>query len=180
MWEDWKQAWRDVVENFRRELAGDDGASDSRTRAMHRDVMAVRGALQKLDSEIRRTRREADGERENEQVCRRREQMALAVNDEETARIAVEFATRHAERASVLTRKVEVLEAERGLLARDIESMEKVLAEQPAAPRTIDDRPVRDILEEEEVEARDFGRLEREERERAAQERLEELKRKMR
>ncbi|MCI0434433.1 MAG: hypothetical protein L0271_12460, partial [Gemmatimonadetes bacterium] len=141
MWEDWKKAWRDAVENFRRELAGDDVASDSRTRAMQRDVMAVRDALSRLDGEIRRTQRESETERENEQVCRRREEMARSVKDEETARIAAGFAVRHAERAAVLTRKVEVLEAERGLLARDLDSMEKVLAEQPGAARIPDDRP---------------------------------------
>jgi len=180
MWEDWKKAWRDAVENFRRELAGDDVASDSRTRAMQRDVMSMRSAAHKLDAEIRRTRREAESERENEAVCRRREQMARAVPDEETARIAAEFAARHAERAEVLGRKVEVLEAERGLLERDLQSMEKVLAEQPDAPQTLDDRPIREIVEERAVEDRDFGRLEREARERAAQEKLDELKRKMR
>jgi len=180
MWEDWKKAWRDAVENFRRELAGDDVASDNRTRAMQRDVMSMRSAAQKLDAEIRRTRREAESERENEAVCRRREQMARAVPDEETARIAVEFAVRHAERAGILGRKVEVLEAERGLLERDLQSMEKVLAEQPDAPHTLDDRPIREIVEERAVEDRDFGRLEREARERAAQEKLDELKRRMR
>jgi hypothetical protein len=180
MFEDWKKAWREAVENFRREVAGGDAGSDVRTNAMRRELVAARGALDKLDGEIRRTRSEAESERANEQVCRRREQLARSINDEETVRIAASYAARHAERAQVLERKVEVLEAERGLLARDLGEMEKALAEQPAAPQMPDGTPVRDIIEEREREDRDFGRLEREARERAAEERLEELKRKMR
>ena len=178
MFTDWKKAWRQAVENFRRELS-DEGASDTRTRAMHREVMSARGAREKLDGEIRRARREAADEREQEQVCRRREQMARGIGDAETVRLAVEFAVRHAERATVLERKVDVLVAEHGLLVRDLESMEKVLAEQPEAPRVSNPESMREILQERERENRDFGQLEREARERAAVQRLEELKRRM-
>jgi hypothetical protein len=57
--------------------------------------------------------------------------------------------------------------------------MEKVLAEQPEAPRVSNPASVREILQEREREDRDFGQLEREARERAAEQRLEELKRRM-
>ncbi len=181
MFEDWKQAWREAVENFRRELSGDE-ASHDRTRSMHREVMNARGARDKLAGEIRRTRQEAQQEKSQEEVCKRREQMARSIGDEETVRLAVAFAARHAERAAILERKVEILEAEQGLLARDLEEMEKELAAQPDAPRVTTAATVQDVLGERERnrQDRDFGRLEREQRERDAEARLEELKRKMR
>jgi len=183
MFEDWKKAWRDAVENFRREVDGIDEGGDSRTRAMQRELRSARVALEKLEGEIRRTRREAGDERENEAVCRRREEMARRIGDEETVRIAVEFCARHAERAGVLERKAEVLVEERGLLVRDLEIMEQTIAAQPDAPRVTASGPQSpgEVLEDSgDREARDFGRLEKEERERAAEERLEELKRRMR
>lgn len=183
MFEDLKKAWREAVDNFRQELAGDDEGADSRTRAMHKELMTARSVLEKLDGEIRRSRREAADERESEAVCRRREEMARKIGDEETVRIAVEFCARHAERAGVLERKAEVLQEERSLLVRDLESMEKTIAERPDAPRVTasgTDSP-RDAFEDQsDRDYRDFGELEREARERAVDERLEELKRKMR
>ena len=107
MFEDWKQAWRQAVENFQRE-AGLEGAPP-RIRAMERELTSAGGALLKLDDELVRTDRELGKEREAEQVCRRRGSLAEAVGDEETVRLATEFAERHAERAAVLERKLSVL-----------------------------------------------------------------------
>jgi len=182
MFEDWKEAWREAVENFRRELSGDE-PGDVRTRAMKREFDAASGVLDKLDGEIRRARREAAEERESEQTCRRREDMARRIGDDETVRIAVEFAVRHAERATVLERKVAVLEEERGLVARDVDGMKQILAEEGVQQGVSSGgraETVRDVLGEREREDRDFSKLEREAREKAAEERLEELKRRMR
>lgn len=180
MFDDWKKAWREAVENFRRELSDSEagtGNVSAHVRAMRRDLASVRGALRKLDDEITRTRRDASTERESEQVCRRREGLARNAGDEETVRLAIEYAVRHAERAGVLERKVDVLEAERALLARDIEAMDALIAQHPDA---LGAAPEPDVLEQRNRTDQDFGRLEREARERAAAARLEELKRKMR
>jgi hypothetical protein len=180
MFEDWKKAWREAVENFKRELSDTEAAGGNVTahvRAMRQDIVSVRGALSKLDAQIVATKREAEQEREAEQVTRRREGFARNVKDEETVRIAVEFAARHAERAGILERKAEVLEAERAMLARDLQLMEEILAKQPQAS-TLPPEP--EVLEERKRTDQDFGKLEREARERAAAQRLEELKKKMR
>lgn len=177
MFEDWKQAWREAVENFRRELDDAEGNISVHVRAMRRETASARGALGKLDAEIARARREAASERELEQVCRRREGLARNVADDETVRLALEYAERHAERATILERKVEVLGQERSLLARDIESMDQILAAQPDA--VLGATEDHGVLEPRERTDRDFGHLEREAREKAAAQRLEELKRKM-
>ncbi|MGH7446421.1 MAG: hypothetical protein ACRELT_02600 [Longimicrobiales bacterium] len=181
MFEDWKQAWREAVENFRREAGGGASGAPPRIRAMERELTSVSGALGRLDEEMRRTKRDLSKEREAEQICRRREGLARGVNDEETVRIAGEYAQRHAERGAVLDRKLAVLEDERALLSRDVEEMRRtllVLSPTAAAHNVSDGTAARSSQDD--AHGPDFSRLEREARERAADERLEELKRRMR
>jgi hypothetical protein len=178
MFDDWKRAWRDAVSNFHRELAEEgDASAPLHIRAMRRDVATVRGALQRLDTEIERAVRESATEEESLQACRRREQLALNIDDAETADIARDFAARHEERRAVLERKLAVLRDERALLARDLDRMEAAI---PAtAPRThLGTTP--DGSDADGASAADFEGLKRDARERAAAERLEELKRRMR
>jgi hypothetical protein len=181
MIDDWKRAWRQAVENFQREVHDGTPGAPPRVRAMERELVSAAGALSKLDEEIRRTRISVESELKEEQVCRRREGLARNVEDEETARIAAEYAARHAERAAVLTRKLAILDEERALLARDVESMRTLIAQ--AAPAAASGAPAAvggaasDPLGE--PDEREFSRLDREARERAAAERLEELKRRM-
>jgi hypothetical protein len=177
MFQDWKEAWRQAVENFRREIgqdADDGGEAAPRGRVMHRELTAARDAFARLEAEILRTQRDAAAERESEAICRRREGQARIIGDHETIRVAVEFAVRHAERATVFERKADVLIAERDLLRKDLDGMEKIMASHVAA------EPSPDQLAAREKQDRDFGKLEREAREKAATERLEELKRRMR
>jgi phage shock protein A len=181
MFDDLMRAWREAVDNFRREMEDDDSGHDTQTRSMQQQYATAREVLERLDIEIRRSKRQAGEERENEVVCRRREEMARKIGDEETVRIAVEFAARHAERAGVLERKTEVFVEEHTLLTRDLESMKQTLEERGAkieAGWTSGAIPEVDPAREQ--QKRDFSRLERNAKERAAEERLEELKRKMR
>lgn len=185
MFEDWKKAWQEAVENFRYELNRfEEGTApaDERLRAMDRDLAAARQQLRKLEQELRGTRQEIGEEQEAERVCRRREALARGIGDQDTARVAAEFATRHAERAVLLGRKVEILEAERALRARDLEEMETQLRQrvQTAQQRSAIDQAARASDADHDAQDEEFRRLEREARERAASSRLEELKRRMR
>ena len=176
------RAWRQAVENFHREAEGGSAGAPPRIRAMERELTSASGALGRLDDEIRRAKRDVAKEREEEEICRRRERLARDVSDLETVRIAVEFAERHAERAAVLDRKIVVLEDERALLSRDVDAMRKKLSElgPGTAERGVGDGTSRPAPDDESPHAGDFSRLERDARERAADERLEELKRRMR
>jgi len=176
MFEDLRKAWREAVENFRRELEDDDAAlgGDRRISAMRRDLETADGELRRLRAELSRARRRLEEERKEIGVCRRREALARGIGDEETAEIARRFAEKHTERAAVLEKLVDALEAESGLLEREVAEMDRLLREQmlatPPGPDPLD--RARDDAE--------FRRLEHEQRERAAAERLEELKRRMR
>jgi hypothetical protein len=195
MFQELKDAWREAVENFRRELAGGQGTpARDRIRAMQQDLSAATSALERIERDLAAARREAASARQEEAVCRRREAMARNIGDAETAAIAERFAQRHAERAAILEQKAAVLEAERDLLRRELAEMESILEEQKrkagedgAAATGAASGGVRHdasrggggIASDDAAEA-EFRRLEREERERRAEAMLEELKRRMR
>lgn len=171
MFDEFRRAWRDAVENFWREVRADE---DGSVAAVYGEVRRARGQLDRLDAEIGETRRRLKEERAQVSVCERRARLARNIGDVETARVASEYAERHRERAVVLERKAEALEAERGLCRRDLDEMERALQDgrSSRADQTLDDL---DLDPAEDA----FRTLEQTSRDRAAAERLEELKRRM-
>lgn len=171
MFEEFRRAWQEAVSNFWSEVRADE---EGKTGAVYREVARARTQMERLDAEIGESARRLKEEREEAAVCRRRERMARDIGDTETARVAGEYAARHLERAAVLERKVEALEAERALCRRDLDEMERALQDgRVAGPSS-----VLEELERDPAEA-DFRNLEDASRDRAAAERLEELKRRM-
>ncbi len=231
MFEELRQAWREAVDNFYRELGTDapEGDVAGRLAGMRRDHAAAEKAVQRVHAERRRAEVELAREREEEATCRRRQQMAARIEDEETAGIAAEFAERHGRRAVVLEQVVVALTAEWELRTTDLSEMRQALEEAESRLRAdpppgslghagggnggagagaasagpgdsgagsgsggaFDPRAAggssdagsspfaRDPFQDEERE-KVFQRMEKEARERAAEQRLEELKRKMR
>lgn len=182
MFEEWKQAWRDAVANFWRELdeAGP-GIGSERISAMRRDARAARTELERVEEELRRARAQLAEERKAEEDCRRREGLARGIGDEETARIAAEYAARHAERAAVLDAKVWAVEAELAMRRRDVEEMEAALGrlESAAGPAGAVHGTESAGSLDDDATPPEFRRMERAAREREAERRLEELKRRM-
>ncbi len=191
MFEDWKKAWQQAVDNFQNEIADDDGpAGPAEIGAMRRDIAAARKALDRLQIELHRCREELTEEQQQEQVCRRRGDMAAAINDQTTVTIALQWAERHYQRGLILHKKSEVLAAELVMRRDDLKGMEDQVSElqanlsatgpgvdnlgaRPSAPGPLPRNPERDKQDA------DFRKLDREARERAAEARLEELKKKM-
>jgi hypothetical protein len=169
MFQEFKRAWKQAVENFWEELEAD-GDQD----AAYREVARVRNQMDQLDEAIADTRTRLEHETEQVQVCVRRERMAKEIGDEETAGIAADYRERHQERASVLERKLDALEAERDLCRRDLKEMEKALqaGRVQAARAELEDlnrHPAED----------EFRNLEDSAKAQTAQERLDELKKRM-
>lgn len=191
MFDDLRIAWRLAVSNFWSELReGDpDGTAGDRLSRMQRQVAGARSELRRLESELARVSNHLGAELREEQDCVRREQLAREVGDRETAAIAARYALRHRERAAVMRQKRAALEAERQLLARDVEEMDQTLASVRATLGSGADHPgpgerpagaaPSGATFADPSLTRDFDRLRREERERAADARLEEMKRRM-
>lgn len=168
-----RRAWREAVDNFWRELeAGGAGAAEP---GVYRQVAGARSHIQRLDNDIGDARMRLKDERQEVEACDRRQRMARDIGDSETARIAGEYGERHRERVAVLEKKIDALESERRLWRRDLDEMERALQEgRVEAP----ERPELDDLNAHPRE-HEFRNLEDAERGRSADERLEELKRRM-
>lgn len=172
MFGEFRRAWREAVDNFWHELEADTAPGEG---AVYRQVAEARNQLERLDRQIAEARHREKEERREAEVCRRRERMAREIGDDETAGLAGDFAARHAERADVLGRKAEALEAERALCRRDLTEMERALQSGRVAS---DPRPELEDLNRHPSEGA-FRDLEDNHRSRSAAERLEELKRRM-
>src|SRR5690606_5812923 len=152
------------------------------------DARAARAELDRVAEELNRARGQFAEERKAEEDCRRREGLARGIGDEETARIAAEYAARHAERAAVLEAKVRAIEAELAMRRRDVEEMEAALRQLEAATGpggavdgaggAVHGAGGAGVIDDEGVSP-EFRRMERAAREREAERRLEELKRRM-
>lgn len=184
MFDDWMNVWREAVDNFDRELHADEGGDGA--RGMRRQLTAARTALLRIEAEIDNAAATAAAERDAEQICARRQSMAQDIDDDETARIAASYAERHAERAAVYERKTDVLRDEHALMARDLEVMESEfkthVSTADAEPEPVAGGRKTSILDKDDSAELDRQDLElaRLRRERAATEKLEELKRRMR
>lgn len=125
MFESLRQAFRQAVENFRTELNRDrlPDAADRLIRAMEGELAGARAHLSRLEKEIGKVTAEAAAQEEEARTCLRREAMALEIEDEETARVAKEFAGKHLRRKDVLEEKAEVLTRELADRKREVEEM---------------------------------------------------------
>lgn len=114
MFESLKDAFREATDNFKRELNRDavPEAADRLLKAMQQELIDTRTHLEELSGQLDRTRAELRREDEELRTCLRREELAKGAGDDETARVASEFAARHLRRRDVLQEKVSVLERE--------------------------------------------------------------------
>ena len=175
MFSELRQAWKEAVANFWHELETD-SEGDGSARGAYREVAKARNHVDRLGREIADCAQQVAHEEEQVEVCVRRQKMADGIGDQETSRIAAEYAGRHRERAAVLRRKRDALQAEMELCRRDLGEMEAAL--QSGRVGMEDVRPELDDLDRHPRE-KEFRDLEEGARNRSADERLEELKRRM-
>ena len=114
MFDDLRQAFREAVDNFKEELGRDDvpEAVSRLLREMKREAADTKAEIRRLKEAIRGAIDRAAKEKDDAKTCRRREQMALDISDEETARVASEYAEKHEHRRSVLEHKSLALKEE--------------------------------------------------------------------
>lgn len=126
MFDNLRDAFREAVENFKHELNREDDVPPTVDRlllAMQRELVQARELLAGLERQIAEARTQAERDRHEEATCRRRAELARKVGDEETARIALDFAARHERRRLVLERKVVTLEEEHGIRGVELTEM---------------------------------------------------------
>lgn len=148
--------------------------TDTERRArLHAAAVEGKVALGKLHDLLTASERQLTAERGLLADAERRGVLAQGIGDEETLRVAEEFAAKHRDRVAVLERKVEAQRAEIQLLERDVAQVVRELKE---AGFAVD--PVPDPGPDED-DARLAADLDRARKEAAADTLLANLKKKM-
>lgn len=125
MFEDLKRAFREAVDNFKEELHRDEIPETVHRllREMQEEATDARAHVRSLQGEVRKTLDRARDEEREAETCRRRERLAREIGDEETARVAAEFAERHEKRQRVLEKKALALKEELDLRQAELQEM---------------------------------------------------------
>ncbi|MCZ6918045.1 MAG: hypothetical protein O7I93_14810 [Gemmatimonadetes bacterium] len=90
---------------------------------MQEAVVEAKTALVEMREQLADIQRKLERERQRLEDAERRGKMAENIDDEETARIAEEFASKHREKAAVFARKLEAQRAELDLAERELAVM---------------------------------------------------------
>ncbi len=106
-------------------LAAATPAGDARdvVARMHDAVVEARTSLMEMSDQLSDTERRLDKERQKLEDAERRGKLADGIGDKETVEVAEEFAAKHRERATVLTRKLDAQRAELALAEREFAQM---------------------------------------------------------
>ena len=125
MFENLRRAFKEAVDNFKTELNRDQvpEAVDRLLKGMQSEATQAKVNLEDLKSQLVRARTRAEAEAKEAETCRRREEMAREIGDEETATIAGQYAEKHLNRCTVLTEKGDAIESEIELREREVAEM---------------------------------------------------------
>jgi phage shock protein A len=125
MFDNLRNAFREAVENFNKELARDQvpEAVDSLLAGMRAEVVEAQARVRELEGQITRATAEAEREKSEAAVARRRGKMAEDIGDAETAKVAGEYAAAREERQQVLEQKAAAMKQELAIRTREVEEM---------------------------------------------------------
>jgi phage shock protein A len=125
MFEDLRAAFREALDNFNKELSRDQVPEtvDKLLRGMRNEIADEKAEVSGLETQIEKARAEVEHLRQQRATARRREEMARGIDDEETVRVAAEFATKYENHLAVLEKKVAALEEELAFRRKTVEEM---------------------------------------------------------
>lgn len=143
---------------------------------LHDALVELKVAGSQSREALARAARELAAQQQQLADAERRGKLARDISDQETARIADQFASKHRERAALLTRKIEVIRDELAFIEREYESVASAYrAPGGTAPPRVEPEPAFDEQELQHLETR----ADRAAIEQAVKAQLEMLKRKM-
>ena len=125
MFDNLRNAFREAVDNFNKELNRDDvpDVVDGLLKQMYQEASDAKAQLFTLEEQIKKAIQLSEMEEKEALTCRRREEMALKIGDEETAKVAAEFAEKHEKRREIQAKKALALRAELELKRGELEDM---------------------------------------------------------
>jgi len=119
MLDDVRQAFRDLLR--RTPPTGD--ARRSIVAQMRETLVQARMGLDDLRRGVEETGTRLKRERSELETVRRRKQLAVGINDAETVAVAERYEKQHAERVTLLERKLETQQAELAMVEREVSEM---------------------------------------------------------
>lgn len=144
-----------------------------RQEALYAALVEAKAGLAAMRDQLGEAERHLAAERQQLADAERRGGLAAGIGDQETAEVARQYATKHAERVQLLDRKVAVQRDELALAEREYEDMKREFEQRRGAPV-----PPPTTLDVDDAALR--FEMDRSARESAADAQLEALKRKVR
>jgi phage shock protein A len=125
MFEDLRAAFREALDNFNKELSRDHVPEnvDKLLYGMKEEIAEEKAAVSGLEAQLDKARGQIEQLRQNLATARRREEMARKIEDEETVKLAEEFAVKYQSHLTVLDKKVAALEEERDFRQKTVDEM---------------------------------------------------------
>ena len=125
MFENLRNAFREALDNFNKELDRDQvpGAVDRLLAGMRDELADAKVRIKELEDQIARADVEAAREKKEAETARRRGTLAAGINDDETVQLAGQYAARHEERQRILEQKGAALRQELVIRQRETEEM---------------------------------------------------------
>jgi phage shock protein A len=125
MFENLRNAFREAVDNFNKELNRDDipDVVDKLLYQMQEEITDAKAQIYTLEEQIKKALQLADLEEKEVGTCRRREEMARRIGDEDTAKVAAEFAEKHERRRAIQAQKALALKQEMEMKKAEVEDM---------------------------------------------------------
>ncbi|HSG08184.1 MAG TPA: hypothetical protein VLA36_07495 [Longimicrobiales bacterium] len=125
MFENLRNAFREAIENFNKELDRDQvpGAVDRLLAGMRDEVADAKVRIRELEDQIARADAEATREKTAASTARRRGKLAADIDDTETVQLAEQYVQRHEERQRILEQKSAALRQELAIRRKEVEEM---------------------------------------------------------
>jgi phage shock protein A len=125
MFENLRNAFKEAVENFNKELERDQipETVDRLLVGMRTEMADAQASVRELEDQIAKTQREIEREKSEVSTARRRGKMAADIDDTETAGIAEQYAAKHEERLHLLEQKAVALQNELDFQRKEVGSM---------------------------------------------------------
>ncbi len=125
MFENLRRAFKEAADNFREELNRDEVPEvvDGILKQMQEEITDTKAHIFTLEEQIKKALQLADMEAKEVATCERRAKMALKIGDEETARLAAEFAEKHEKHKEVQENKALALKQEMEMKKAEVQEM---------------------------------------------------------
>ncbi len=125
MFDDLRAAFSEALDNFNKELKRDQvpESVDRLLAGMKNEIVDEKAQVAGLEHQLETALSQAARQKELAETCRRREEMAGGIGDQDTASVAAQYAVKHEGHHALLEKKAEAIREEMGFRRKTVEEM---------------------------------------------------------